>query len=136
MYLFSPLAVEPFAQGVSYTTDASIPSYKIIYLLLGGLAIIVGIAVLLWMPDSPTNAHMLSHEERIAAIERIRDDQGGTENRKLKKEQLIEALTDFRTWLIVLSTLLSKSPPWVCFSYIKLNGSMQQTFPTEVSQIV
>lgn len=107
---FSAIVGGFFAYGVSYTTDASIPSYKIIYLLLGGLAIIVGIAVLLWMPDSPTNAHMLSHEERIAAIERIRDDQGGTENRKLKKEQLIEALTDFRTWLIVLSTLLTNIP--------------------------
>jgi len=98
------------AYGVSYTSNPNIPSYKIIYLLLGGIAIFVGIAVLLWMPDSPTNARMLSPEERIAAIERIRDDQGGTENKKLKKDQLIEALTDFRTWLIILSTLLTNIP--------------------------
>ncbi|PCH41449.1 MFS general substrate transporter [Wolfiporia cocos MD-104 SS10] len=98
------------AYGVSYTNDPRIPSYKIIYLLLGSLAIIVGIAVLLWMPDSPAHARLLTREERIAAIERIRDDQGGTENKKLKKEQLFEALTDLRTWLIVLSTLLTNIP--------------------------
>lgn len=68
----------------------------------------VGIAVLLWMPDSPLHAHFLTREERIAAIERIRDDQGGTENKRLKKDQLIEAFTDIRTWLIVLSTLISE----------------------------
>ena len=71
------------------------------------LAIAVGVAVLLFMPDSPTNARFLSKEERIAAIERIRDQQGGTENKRLKKEQVVEALLDIRTWLIVLATLLS-----------------------------
>ncbi|KZT72575.1 MFS general substrate transporter [Daedalea quercina L-15889] len=98
------------AYGVSYTSNPSIPSYKIIYLLLGSMAIVVGFAVLIWMPDSPTHAKFLTEEERIAAIERIRDDQGGTENKKLKKDQLIEGLTDLRTWLIVLSTLLTNIP--------------------------
>ena len=51
---------------------------------------------------------MLTKEERIAALERVRDDQGGTENKRWKKDQIIEAVTDGRTWLIVLSTLMSK----------------------------
>lgn len=77
------------------------------YLMLGSLAIAVGISVLLFMPDSPTNAQFLTQEERIAAIERIRDQQSGTENKRLKKEQVLEALLDIKTWLIVLATLLS-----------------------------
>ena len=76
-------------------------------MLLGACAITVGIAVLLFMPDSPGRARFLTQEERIAAIERIRDEQGGTENKRLKKEQVIEAFLDIRTWLIVLATLLS-----------------------------
>lgn len=51
---------------------------------------------------------MLTKEERIAALERVRDDQGGTENKHWKKDQIIEAVTDIRTWLIVLSTLMSE----------------------------
>ena len=98
------------AYGISFDNNPRLLApYKILYLLLGGLAILVGIAVLLWMPDSPVNAHVLSHEEKVAAIERVRDDQGGTENKTLKKSQVIEALTDIRTWLIVLTTLLSQS---------------------------
>ena len=82
--------------------------YRIIFILLGGLAIIVGICVLIWLPDSPVHAHMLTLEERIAALERVRDDQGGTENKKFKKDQVVEALLDVRTRLIVLTMMLSK----------------------------
>ena len=57
---------------------------------------------------------MLTKEERIAALERVRDDQGGTENRKFKKEQVVEALLDVRTWLVVLTTMLSKSLVFFC----------------------
>ncbi|KZT13006.1 MFS general substrate transporter [Laetiporus sulphureus 93-53] len=107
---FSSIIGGFLAYGVSYATHASIPSYKVMYLILGSLAICVGIAVLLFMPDSPAHAMFLTREERIAAVERIRDDQGGTENKVLKKDQLIEALVDMKTWLIVLSTLLTNIP--------------------------
>ncbi|KAF7795854.1 hypothetical protein EIP86_007021 [Pleurotus ostreatoroseus] len=79
------------AYGISFDTNASIKPYKIMYYLCGSLAILVGAAVLLWMPDSPVHARFLTPEERVAAVERIRDDQGGTENKKFKKEQVIEA---------------------------------------------
>lgn len=50
---------------------------------------------------------MLTEEQRIACLERVRDDQGGVANKKFKKEQVMEALLDVRTWLIVLATMLS-----------------------------
>jgi ACS family allantoate permease-like MFS transporter len=100
-------------QGISFYDGARIAPYKIVYILLGGLAIIVGIAVLIWMPDSPVLAQRLTSEERIAVLERVRDDQGGTENKMLKRAQVYEAFTDVRTWLIVLTTLIS-----TCFSLL------------------
>jgi ACS family allantoate permease-like MFS transporter len=95
-------------KGISYYNGKALPAYKIVYILLGGLAVVVGVVVLIWLPDSPINARMLTKQERIAVLERVRNDQGGTENKKFKKEQVIEALTDVRTWLVVLSTVLSK----------------------------
>lgn len=97
-----------FTQGISFDTRTNFAPYKILYIVFGGLAIAVGVAVLIWMPDSPVHARMLTQEERIAAIERVRDDQGGTENKRVKKAQIIEALLDIRTWLIVISTLVSE----------------------------
>ncbi|KAG1779834.1 MFS general substrate transporter [Suillus placidus] len=98
------------AYGISFYNGGVMASYKIVYYLLGGLAILVGIIVLAWLPDSPVNAWMLTKEERVASLERVRDDQGGTENRKFKKEQVIETLLDVRTWLIVLATMLTDIP--------------------------
>ncbi|KAJ7129764.1 MFS general substrate transporter [Mycena epipterygia] len=98
------------AYGISFYTGTRLAPYKIIYILLGGLAILVGIAVLIWLPDSPVHANFLDKEERIAALERVRDDQGGTENKRLKKDQVFEALLDVRTWLIVLSTVTTSIP--------------------------
>ncbi|PSS29766.1 hypothetical protein PHLCEN_2v2914 [Hermanssonia centrifuga] len=100
------------AYGISFDSRAGLAPYKILYLLCGALAIAVGVSVLIWLPDSPLYARFLSPEERIVAVERVRDDQGGTENKRLKKEQLKEALLDIRTWIIVLSTLISLSKLW------------------------
>ncbi|CAA7259690.1 unnamed protein product [Cyclocybe aegerita] len=99
------------AYGISFDSGRLLPPYKIMFILLGGLAIVVGICVLIWLPDSPVCANFFSKEERIAALERVRDDAGGTENKHLKKYQVVEAITDIRTWLIVLTTLLSE---WKC----------------------
>lgn len=55
----------------------------------------MGVCVLIWLPDSPVHARFLTKEERIAALERVRNDQGGTENKRLKKEQ-VSTLTIMR----------------------------------------
>ncbi|KAJ7611732.1 MFS general substrate transporter [Roridomyces roridus] len=58
-------------------------------------------AVLFWFffPDSPTTCWFLTPEERITAVLRIKVNQTGVENKHFKKEQLIEALVDPKTWL-------------------------------------
>lgn len=98
--------------------------YRIIFLLLGGLAILVGLIVLLWLPDSPVHAKMLTKEERIAALERVRDGQGGTENKQFKPSQIREALLDVRTWLVVLTVLMSSSQS--CASEVWMLNLRQQ----------
>ncbi|KAF5352780.1 hypothetical protein D9756_006042 [Leucocoprinus leucothites] len=63
-----------------------------------------------WVIPPLLYASFLTQEERIAALERVRDDQGGTENKVLKKHQIKEAMTDIRTWLIILTTFLTSVP--------------------------
>ena len=90
-------------------------SWQALFITYGGVTVLWGIFVLFWMPDSPMQARFLTQEERVAAIERIRNDQGGVANKELKREQVWEALTDIRTWLIVLTTLLSKSTIYLIY---------------------
>ena len=75
---------------------------------------------MLWLPDSPVTARFLTAEERVAALERVRDGQGGVANRKLKKDQVIEAFTDIRTWLVVVTTLLSTSATYDPLAFLTL----------------
>ncbi|KAJ7494380.1 MFS general substrate transporter [Mycena galericulata] len=67
------------------------------------------IAALFWFlfPDSPTTAWFLTPEERIVAVLRIRVNQTGVENKHFKKEQMIEALKDGKTWLFALFAALA-----------------------------
>ncbi|EIN03461.1 MFS general substrate transporter [Punctularia strigosozonata HHB-11173 SS5] len=98
------------AYGISFYQGPLRPTYKLLYVIFGGLAILVGICVLLLLPDSPVHASHLSKEEKIAVLERIRDEQIGTENRKLKRDQILEAFSDVRTWLVVFMTMMTSIP--------------------------
>ncbi|KZT24437.1 MFS general substrate transporter [Neolentinus lepideus HHB14362 ss-1] len=98
------------AYGISFATNGRIPAWKILYLIFGAMAIVVGVIVIIWLPDSPLHATVLSERERIIALERVRDDQIGVENKKIKKEQVWEAFTDIRTWIIVLMMMLTAIP--------------------------
>ncbi|KXN86781.1 Thiamine pathway transporter THI73 [Leucoagaricus sp. SymC.cos] len=107
----STLPSKMVSSGVSFYDSHKIASWKIVYILLGGgLAIVTGSCVLIWLPDSPVRVTFLFPGERIAALERVCDDQRGTENKVLKREQVKDALLDIHTWLIVLTTLLASIP--------------------------
>jgi len=69
-------------------------------------------AILYWFlfPDSPTNAWFLTSEERVKAVMRIKENQTGVENKTFKKEQMIEALKDPKTWLFALFAVLANVP--------------------------
>lgn len=47
-------------------------------------------------------AYFLTKEERIIAIERLRGKSTGIENKTWKKEQFIEALTDWKCWTFAI----------------------------------
>lgn len=61
-------------------------------------------------PDSPTNAWFLTPEERVAAVQRLQANQTGVENKRWKREQFIEALTDPKTWLFALFSAFDNVP--------------------------
>lgn len=89
------------AYGITFYEGAIAP-WKLLYLVLGALAVINGIIVILFLPDSPMTAGFLTPEEKIAALERVRLDQAGTHNKHIKRYQIIETFKDVRTWIMFL----------------------------------
>jgi hypothetical protein len=58
--------------------------------------------VLFWFffPDSPTTAYFLTAEERTQAVQRIKSNQAGVENKHWKREQFIETFRDPKVWVM------------------------------------
>ena len=73
------------------------------------------------LPDSPVKAVRFTEAERVAALLRVKENQSGTQNAKLKKEQVLESVRDIRIWLVFLSVLLTSIPNGTFSDHISLS---------------
>jgi sugar phosphate permease len=71
------------------------------FLICGIITIALGILVLLFLPDNPMSSR-LSSQEKNFAIERVRSNKTGIENKKFNLPQMREALLDPHVWLLVI----------------------------------
>jgi MFS family permease len=74
------------------------------FMIIGSIS--SGWGILLWfiLPDSPLTASFLSKEMKVVAVERMRLEQIGIENKTIKKEQIHEAFTDPKTYFYMVMT--------------------------------
>lgn len=97
------------AYGASWATGG-FASWRVFYLAIGALTVVIGILVTLLLPDSPVKAHRFTDAEKVAALMRVKTNQSGTQNSKLKPKQILETLKDIRVWMVCLCTMLSSIP--------------------------
>ncbi|KAI1621236.1 major facilitator superfamily domain-containing protein [Exophiala viscosa] len=84
-------------------------SWQILFLLFGLLTIAIGILVFFFLPNSPMKSRF-SHAEKVAILERVRDNETGIENKHLKWKQVKEVLLDVKTWMMSLIVILTNVP--------------------------
>ncbi|KIV83057.1 hypothetical protein PV11_05117 [Exophiala sideris] len=102
-----------FGSGIAYGasfTKGNFASWRIFFLIIGLMTILFGGLVAMFLPDSPVKAMRFSDAEKVAALLRVKENQSGTQNAKIKKAQVIESLKDVRVWLVFLSVLLTSIP--------------------------
>ena len=75
-------------------------------MIIGSLTSVWGIIIYFILPDSPITAYFLTQEQKIVAVERMRMEQIGIENKTVKRDQIIEAFTDPKTWFYVTAAFL------------------------------
>ena len=80
----------------------ALSSWKYEFLIIGALCAAWGIIIAIFLPDSPVTARTFSPREKRLAIERLRDNQTGVENKTLKPGQVLEALLDWKVWVFLL----------------------------------
>ncbi|KJA18418.1 hypothetical protein HYPSUDRAFT_218219 [Hypholoma sublateritium FD-334 SS-4] len=88
--------------GLLHATHDKLMPWQWLMLLTGLMTLIIAILFWFFFPDSPTTAFFLSAEERGQAVQRIKSNQAGVENKHWKKEQFLEALRDPKIWVIVI----------------------------------
>ncbi|MCJ1369885.1 hypothetical protein MMC20_001097 [Loxospora ochrophaea] len=97
------------AYGVSFA-HTRFASWRIFYIAIGGMTMIVGVLVAIYLPDSPVKAKRFTDAEKVAVLMRVKDNQSGTQNSRVKRSQVFESFRDIRIWLIGLATVLSSIP--------------------------
>lgn len=102
--------------GFQHYKSTKFYSWQIMFLLIGLITILIGILVFFLLPNNPMSSR-LSREEKIWAIERLRENQTGIENKHFKFHQAIECFKDPQTYLLILITLTSNIPNGAVSSY-------------------
>ena len=87
-----------------------IKNWQAIFVAYGAFSVCWGLFVFFWMPDSPMRAKCFSEEDKKLMVERVRTNQTGLQNRKFRKEQAIEALTDPQSWCYCLIAICTTLP--------------------------
>lgn len=84
-------------------------SWQILFLVVGLFTMVIGALVIWLLPDNPMSSR-LSHAEKVVAIERVRENHTGIENKILKPSQIAECLRDPQVLLLSLITIAASVP--------------------------
>ncbi|EAU35466.1 conserved hypothetical protein [Aspergillus terreus NIH2624] len=107
------------AYGLLFYTGDEFRSWQVMFLIFGLLTIAVGIAVMVFFPDNPMKSR-LSHREKLIAVERLRANRTGIENKQFKLAQFTEALRDPQTYLIAVIVTAMNVPNGAISSFSAL----------------
>ena len=95
--------------GIGHIQGA-LASWKYEFLIVGALCSLWGIVMFIFLPDSPVTAPGLSLQHRRVAVERLRSNQTGVENKHFKPYQLKEAFLDQKLYLLFLAGVVGNIP--------------------------
>ncbi|KAJ7305628.1 MFS general substrate transporter [Mycena albidolilacea] len=93
--------------GCLHIHTESFQPWQWLMIITGIVTLVTSVVFWFFFPDSPTTAWFLTPDERVKAVLRIKVNQTGVENKHFKKEQMIEALTDPKTWLFALFSVFA-----------------------------
>lgn len=95
--------------GIGHIKGA-LQSWKYEFLIIGALCASWGIVLFIFLPDSPVNARLLNQRQRRIAVERLRENQTGVENKQFKFYQVKEAFLDYKLYLLFFLAVVGNIP--------------------------
>lgn len=95
------------AYGVSHYKGSVLFSWQLLFLILGLATVVWSFCIALILPDNPMRAKGFTEEEKKMLVERVRHNETGIQNRKYKKYQIVEAVTDPFVWCCVFLIMIA-----------------------------
>lgn len=93
--------------------SSTLAPWKAIYVFAGGWTMLHAILMFFILPDNPLKARLLSHQERMLAVARIRENMTGIESQRWKWSHVIECFRDpqiFAYFLLSTSIYMVNGP--------------------------
>ena len=86
--------------------DEGLQGWRIMFVVLGVVTVVIGMATGVWLPDTPMQARFLSEEEKVVLLKHVAVNRTGIRNRGFKARHILEILLDAQMWLMTLLTIL------------------------------
>lgn len=112
---------------------ASLAGWRIMFVVLGAVTVVIGISVILLLPDTPMQAKWLSNAEKVALLKHVSVNQTGIESREFRPKQIVEALIDPQMYLLLISVILVRS---IAIELTFLTDKSSFPFPAASSQLI
>lgn len=84
--------------------------WRIMFITLGCITSLVGIATALLVPDTPMKASWLTSVEKMALLKHVSVNKTGLSSRKFRFKEIIEGLLDPQIWLLLAAVILVCNP--------------------------
>ena len=85
-------------------------AWRSFFWVTGAISVAYGVIIGVFLPDNPVSAKFITERERFVAIERLRADQLGIENKTFVRAQVWDVVRDPKTWLMFLFNIWVSIP--------------------------
>ena len=92
--------------GFQHVKNPDFTGWKAMFVVLGAVTCVAGIATYFIIPDSPMKARFLTEKEKAALLKHVSCNQTGVINTSFKMAHIIETLLDVQIWFMTIITTL------------------------------
>lgn len=103
--------------GFQHVKNPGFQGWRVMFVVLGVVTVVIGVATFLIIPDSPMTARFMSQAEKAALLQHVSVNQTGIQNKHFKAKHVLEALMDVQLWLLTLITVLISISSGVITTY-------------------
>ncbi|KAJ4395704.1 hypothetical protein N0V91_010673 [Didymella pomorum] len=155
MSMWYTSAEQPFRLGAYYCTNgiatmfggligyavghikSGLPRWMYVFLIFGSASTVMGIIILLYLPDLPSTAKFLTETQRGIAVERVSGNRQGVKNKHFKVYQAWQTLHDPKTWILFIMATGAQIPnsALTTFSSMIIKSFGVDTLGTQYLQI-